>query len=176
MPDFIGLAEVENRGVLTRMLSSTALRKFDYKIIHNDSGDRRGIDVAILYRQSSMNLVSSGLSTPEFNGEKMATRDILHAEMCLPCMCTVDFIVNHHPSKFGGADESEIRRTAAMTALKNMCDSLDSEHVVVMGDFNDDPDSDAFNIVEDFLVNKSAELHERGEGTMKVNGNLLICF
>ena len=50
LPDLIGLAEIENRGVLTKLLRSTALRKYDYGIVHHDSGDRRGIDVAILYR------------------------------------------------------------------------------------------------------------------------------
>ena len=54
LPDVIGLAEVENRGVLARLLSSTLLRKYDYAIVHRESGDRRGIDVALLYRKSVM--------------------------------------------------------------------------------------------------------------------------
>ena len=48
------LAEIENKGVLYKLLKSTALRKYDYDIIHYDSGDRRGIDVAFLYRKSVM--------------------------------------------------------------------------------------------------------------------------
>ena len=58
LPDLIGLAEIENRGVLTKLLRSTLLRKHDYGIVHHDSGDRRGIDVAILYRKSVMRLES----------------------------------------------------------------------------------------------------------------------
>ena len=47
MPDVIGLAEVENRGVLDKLLNYTLLRKYDYSIVHRESGDRRGIDVAL---------------------------------------------------------------------------------------------------------------------------------
>ena len=63
MPDVIGLAEVENRGVLTKLLSSTLLRKFDYGVVHHESEDRRGIDVALLYRKSSMTLSSKTFVT-----------------------------------------------------------------------------------------------------------------
>ena len=64
MPDVIGLAEIENRGVLVKLLKNTLLRKYDYKIIHYDSGDRRGIDVALLYRESVMTPVDITLKTP----------------------------------------------------------------------------------------------------------------
>lgn len=170
MPDLIGLAEVENRGVLSRMLASTALRKYDYRIIHHESGDRRGIDVAVLYRHSSMRHISNSVRTPEYDGVKLATRDILQVRMCLPSGCIYDFIVNHHPSKFGGAAESDKKRLAAVTTLRNMCDSLDNEKIVAMGDFNDDPDSEAFEVVGDVLVNKASSLHERGEGTIRYEG------
>ena len=42
IPDVIGVAEVENRSVLSRLLSSTGLRKYGYRVVHHDSGDRRG--------------------------------------------------------------------------------------------------------------------------------------
>ena len=61
MPDVIGVCEIENRGVLNRLLSSTLLRKYDYGVVHFESGDRRGIDVALLYRKSSFELLSSTL-------------------------------------------------------------------------------------------------------------------
>lgn len=170
LPDLIGLAEIENRGVLTKLLRSTALRKYDYGIVHHDSGDRRGIDVAILYRRSVMTLDSESLKTPQADGQKLATRDILHARMCLPDSSMVDFIVNHHPSKYGGEKESEGRREAAMKALKELCDSLGNEHIIAMGDFNDTPDADCFRNIEGTLVNKGLPLHERGEGTIRYEG------
>ncbi len=170
MPDVIGVAEVENRGVLYKLLNMTALRKYGYKIVHYESGDRRGIDVALLYRSESVDLVSSSIRTPLYDGLKMKTRDILHARMRLADGNGIDFIVNHHPSKFGGEKASRGRREAAMTALKEMCDSLGNGHVVAMGDFNDTPDAGSFDIIEGTLVNKGMELHERGEGTIRYEG------
>ncbi len=174
MPDLVGLAEVENRVVLRRLLSSTLLRKYGYGIVHYDSGDRRGIDVAILYRQSQMSLQSSSLKTPGLEGESMATRDILQAEMRLRSGLSMHFCVNHHPSKFGGDEASAGRREAAMTALKELCDSLAAVTpdvpVVAMGDFNDTPDSSPFSIIDTVLVNKAGPLHEKGEGTIRYEG------
>lgn len=170
MPDLIGLAEIENRGVLTKLLHSTLLRKYDYVVIHHDSGDRRGIDAAILYRKSSMTLESVSVKTPEHEGEKMATRDILHAGMCLADSCRLDFIVNHHPSKYGGEKESRGRREAAMMTLKELADSLGNENVIAMGDFNDTPDASSFEIIDGTLVNLGRTLHERGEGTIRYEG------
>ncbi len=180
MPDVIGVAEVENKGVLTKMINATALRKYDYKVVHYESGDRRGIDVALLYRESSMDMVSSSILTPSHDGKKLVTRDILHVQMRSGDGYEMDFIVNHHPSKFGGAAESEGRRTAAMTALKHMCDSLGGcqcgdcspeRSIIAMGDFNDTPDSEPFKIIGNTLVNKGTELHERGEGTIRYEGS-----
>ncbi len=170
MPDVIGVAEVENKGVLTRMMNATVLRKYDYKVVHFESGDRRGIDVALMYRESSMELLSSSVKTPSYQGEKMNTRDILHVRMRLADGQEVDFVVNHHPSKFGGEEESRGRREAAMTALKDMCDSLGNGNIIAMGDFNDTPDAEAFSVIEGTLANKGMELHERGEGTIRYEG------
>lgn len=170
LPDFIGLAEIENKGVLSRMLRSTALRKHDYDIVHKESGDRRGIDVAVLYRKSSMHLESVSSKTPVHEGKKMATRDILHVEMSLADSSRLDFIVNHHPSKFGGEKASEGRREAAMKALKELVDSLGSGNVIAMGDFNDTPDAASFDIMEGTLTNLGMPLHEEGEGTIRYEG------
>ena len=103
IPDVIGFAEVENRGVLSKMLDYTMLRKYDYGIVHYDSEDRRGIDVALIYRKSVMEPLSHTLKVPY----GMCTRDILHVEMGLSKGKSIDIIVNHHPSKYGGEKESE---------------------------------------------------------------------
>lgn len=170
MPDLIGLAEIENRGVLTRLLNSTLLRKYGYHIIHSDSGDRRGIDVALLYREASMKCLSTSFKTPEYEGRKLDTREILHAEMRLHDGRAIDFIVNHHPSKFGGGKQSEGKRNAAMAALKAMCDSLGRDRIVAMGDFNDTPDAASFRLIDGTLLNKGTALQEKGEGTIRYEG------
>ena len=164
MPDVIGLAEVENRGVLTKLLNYSLLRKYGYDIVHRDSDDRRGIDVALLYRKSSMSCVSETFIKPVINGVKFPTRDILHACMRFSDGSDVDFIVNHHPSKYGGEKESEIKRYAAMEALRNICDSLGRDNVIAMGDFNDTPDGSQFSMLDGVLDNKGISLHENHEG------------
>ena len=171
MPDVIGVCEVENRGVLSRLLYSTLLRKYDYAIVHFDSGDRRGIDVALLYRKSSFELLSTSLKTPFYQGEKLRTRDMLHARM-RRCILgdTLDFIVCHHPSKYGGTVESHKRRVVAMSALADLCDSLGNGHKIVMGDFNDIPSAGQFEEVSQTLVNKAVRLYTEGKGTIRYKG------
>ena len=174
MPDVIGLAEVENRLVLWKLLNETLLRKCGYKIVHYDSKDRRGIDVALLYRESSFRKVSHSVVTPSIDGEKMATRDIL--QVCLEDEMgqKINLIVNHHPSKFGGAEASESRRNAAMKTLRGLCDSLSVADVgvtvVAMGDFNDTPDGLQFRCLDGMLVNMADSLFEAGRGTIRYQG------
>lgn len=169
LPDVIGFSEIENRGVLTRLLNSTLLRKYDYGIIHKDSHDRRGIDVALLYRKSLLQPVSATFITPD----SISTRDILHAHMKVYNGSMIDFIVNHHPSKYGGADESISKRNHVMSVLKNTCDSLlleGHDKLMVMGDFNDTPDAQQFKILDGIMQNSGLELHEANKGTIRYKG------
>ena len=174
MPDVIGVAEVENSGVLYKLLSSSLLRKYDYKVVHYDSHDRRGIDVALLYRSSVYRKVSSSVTVPEYDGQKLSTRDIL--QVCLESVDgeRMNVLVNHHPSKYGGSQASESRRDAAMTAMRNLCDSLavaDSGiPVIAMGDFNDTPDGEQFRMLDGVLVNKADSLFRTGQGTIRFEG------
>ena len=174
MPDVIGVAEVENSGVLYKLLSSTLLRKCDYKVVHYDSRDRRGIDVALLYRSSVFRKVSSSVAVPEYDGEKLLTRDIL--QVCLETAGgeRVNVLVNHHPSKYGGSQASESRRDAAMTVMRNLCDSLavadSGVPVIAMGDFNDTPDGEQFRTLDGVLVNKADSLFCAGQGTIRFEG------
>ena len=174
MPDVIGVAEVENSGVLYKLLSSSLLRKYDYKVVHYDSHDRRGIDVALLYRSSVYRKVSSSVKVPEYDAQKLSTRDIL--QVCLESVDgeRINVLVNHHPSKYGGSQASESRRDAAMTAMRNLCDSLavaDSGiPVIAMGDFNDTPDGEQFRMLDGVLVNKADSLFRTGQGTIRFEG------
>ena len=175
VPDVIGLCEVENRGVLYKWLGNSALRKYGYGVLHYDSSDKRGIDVALLYRKSVFDYVSSSVVVPSDKGEKMRTRDILQA--CLKSSYNgkeYHFIVNHHPSKFGGGKYSDSRRYVVMESLKSVCDSLissdDSARVIVMGDFNDIPSAGQFKMLDELLDNKSAGLYRCGKGTIRFRG------
>lgn len=171
IPDVIGFAEIENRGVLEKLCSSTLLRKCGYSIVHFESSDRRGIDVAFLYRTSSYCLLTTSLKLPEINGIKMKTREMLH--ICLKDLdtrVTYDYIVCHHPSKFGGEESSGPKRFSAINALKEMCDSLGNHNLIVMGDFNDVPSAAQFHVLDSILINKSDSLHADGRGTIRYEG------
>ena len=175
LPDVIGLAEVENRRVLQLLLESSLLRKCGYEIVHHDSGDRRGIDVALLYRNEVYDLSESFITTPQHEGEKLSTRDILTVRLRRKTDGEqITFIVNHHPSKYGGSKASESRRNSVMISLSELCDSLlktpENSRIVAMGDFNDNPDGPQFSVMDGLMVNKAQELHQKGEGTIRYEG------
>ena len=120
LPDVIGLAEVENKRALKALLQQTALRKLDYRIVHFDSPDPRGIDVALLYRASRLQKADAKachLYNPD--SSVMATRDILLFIGRKDGEETA-FLVNHHPSKYGGAEASGPRRETAVRRLNDL--------------------------------------------------------
>ena len=195
LPDIVGLEEVENAFVLRQVLQRTALRKTDYKYVHCDSPDRRGIDVALLYRSSVLELLDSKPCHLYAADTVMATRDILlcvfrrrESVMPDPDRASVVFekipgqagndgelavLVNHHPSKYGGAAESEPRRRIAVERLRFLADSLASigiDRIIAGGDFNDTPDNPVFRLLEPALVPLHMDLYRRGLGTIKYDG------
>ena len=170
-PDVIGLAEVENHFVLRRLLEDTALRKLDYKIVHFDSPDRRGIDVALLYRASRLELLrSKPCHIYAADSSVMATRDILLAEF-RPAGGgeVIALLVNHHPSKYGGGGND--RRERAVDRLKELADSLRAAGVktlLAMGDMNDTPANPIYGKLG--LVNLAEPLYKKGDGTLRFEG------
>ncbi|HJZ40994.1 MAG TPA: endonuclease/exonuclease/phosphatase family protein [Bacteroidales bacterium] len=139
-PDIIGLCEVENKKVLLDMIHNTPLSKFPYDIIHYNSPDKRGIDVALLYNRKTIRLLSSKKISLRKNG--LFTRDILHVKAILH-KDTCHFLVNHWPSRSAGQIETEGDRNKAALLLKSFTDSLFAKNmnasIIIMGDFNDEP-------------------------------------
>ena len=174
LPDAVGLAEVENAFVIRRLLQSTALRKLDYKYLHFDSPDARGIDVALLYRESRLRLIEAKpCHLYAADSSVLATRDILLARFLSTDGGGVAFLVNHHPSKYGGAAVSEPRRKIALERLRCLADSLAAlgvERIVAMGDFNDTPDNPLFELLEPTLRPMHLDFYRRGLGTIKYEG------
>ncbi len=176
LPDVIGMAEVENRFVLERLLDDTPLYKNDYRIVHFDSPDPRGIDVALLYRESRLELLqATPLRVGGGTDPPMLTRDILLTIFRKPDGDSVAFLVNHHPSKYGG--KTSDRRAVALRRLREATDSLQRSglgNILAMGDFNDTPDNPAFGILTDGrpypLTNLAAPLASKGEGTIRYSG------
>lgn len=181
MPDIMAMAEVEDRYVVRTLAEDTALRKCGYAVVHYDSPDRRGIDVALMYRRSALNLVSSSaLRVSGARGEDtLETRDILLVEFELRGSSSVSgserlaVLVNHHPSKYGGAD-TDWKRAVAMDRMIGAVDSLmrlGINNIVCTGDFNDTPENIRFpDGREGLLVNLARPLAEEGRGSIRYAG------
>ncbi|MBR5176066.1 MAG: endonuclease [Bacteroidales bacterium] len=170
LPDVIGLAEAENRFVLEKLLAETVMRRKNYAIVHYDSPDPRGIDVALLYRKDRLSLLSSNpYKVYSKEGTPLLTRDILLAGFLKTDGDSVAFLVNHHPSKYGA--NSSWRRDAAMERLLEITDSLKVcgwNNIVAMGDFNDTPSSTVEYSKN--MINLAAPLARKGRGTIKYSG------
>jgi len=148
-PDILGMAEVENRGVLVDLTTKTDLKKQKYGIVHYDSPDKRGIDVALIYKTKSFTvLTSTHVPVPLPWGEKdtvapRPTRDILVVRGILNKKDTICILVNHWPSRLGGTEQSDPKRMAAANTLRSICDSLQKLYpggeIISIGDYNDEP-------------------------------------
>lgn len=173
LPDVIGLAEVENKHVIKRLLQETALRKLDYGIIHFDSPDPRGIDVAMLYRTSRLRLQSAKPCHLSAADTLLKTRDILLAHFTDGHGTDIAVLVNHHPSKYGGTAVSEPKRKVAVQRLRHLADSLNNlgiSRIVAIGDFNDTPDNPLYRQLDSTFLNLGLPLSRHGEGSIKYDG------
>lgn len=154
-PDILGLCEVENLNVLEDLLAHKDLSKNKYQIVHSDSPDPRGIDVAFLYKKKKFKFLESK-SYPLYlidpiNGKRIYTRDQLLVVGEINKQ-KVHIIVNHWPSRWGGERNSRPLRMAAAQLSRHIADSLlkaDSlANIILMGDLNDDPTNQS---VEEYL-------------------------
>jgi len=174
-PALIAFAEVENRFVVEQLVRSTPLAMLDYCVIHKDSPDERGIDVALIYRKSLFKPLNVEFINVCMQGAGLKTRLIMYAKGVLEDLDTVHIFVNHWPSKFGGEVVSRPKREAAAQTLCNVCDSILTKNtkanIIIMGDFNDTPDSELFDNAGFAGLMNLAEAHsKRGEGTIKYLG------
>lgn len=149
-PAIIGVSEIENLGVLQDLINTPALKDKNYGIVHYDSPDARGVDVALFYQKHVFTLHDSKAHPVKLPGEPdFKTRDILQASGDIDGEM-FHFLVAHWPSRIGGEKASEYRRVAAAKVMKRVADSLlqinpDSK-VVLMGDFNDDPTNNSVRV------------------------------
>ena len=141
----IGCAEIENKSVLVDLANRPALRKRNYQIVHYNSPDQRGIDVALLYNPKYLKVLSSeSLLVPltGSDGKPRYTRDVLY--VCgLYNGEPMHFFVNHWPSRRGGEEASAPSRATAARVARAKIDSImkadPTAKVILMGDLNDDP-------------------------------------
>lgn len=144
-PDVLGIEEVENFNMMKRLCY--ALQGRDYISAHRDSKDARGIDVGLIYDRKVFQI--EDLKTIEvLLPTKYPTRDILHVTLKHKKSGEIiHFFVNHWPSRLGGKEKSDVNRAAAAGTLKSALELLFEEspnaNVVLLGDFNDEPQDES---------------------------------
>ena len=136
--DVVGLQEVENAEVVKKLCET--MRRREYGFVHYDSPDRRGIDVALVYKKARIDTLHT--QAIRIQHSEFSTRDILYVCARIDKRDTIHFFVCHMPSQRGGASESEWKRETARKVLLQATDSIVAENkdakIVVMGDFNKD--------------------------------------
>ena len=174
-PAIVAFAEVENRRVIEELVEKTPLSKLSYKIIHYESPDRRGIDVALIYREELFKVIESNRIAIDQSLIGRPTRDLLRVAGLLGEDSTVIYVA-HLPSKISGARSSDHPREVVVSILT---DSVEKEissgwkRVIVMGDFNDTPDSQTISSIlkkSPSLKCISLEAFAKGAGTIKYKG------
>ncbi len=152
-PAVIGLSEVENRAVIEDLANDPALVSKNYGIIHYESPDERGIDVALMYQKALFKPLSSSsheLKLRDGDGDRDYTRDQLLVSGYLDGDL-IHVIVNHWPSRSGGEARSRSKREAAAALNRRLIDSLLSDNpyakIFTMGDLNDNPNNNSLKKV-----------------------------
>jgi len=145
-PEIIGLCEIENIYILNKLINDTPLSKFEYGIVHRDSPDIRGIDVALLFRKDKISLLQKNFHNINFPWDSLKkTRDILYFKGLALRKDTLHVFVNHWPSRHGGQLETEAYRVYVSSVLKDRVDSIFSTNkeskIIITGDFNDEPEN-----------------------------------
>ena len=181
-PAILGLAEVENKEVIFDLTQHARIKARGYQIVHYDSPDKRGIDVALIYQPKYFTVESSSTHTLVIPGrDNFFTRDMLLVSGQFMGE-RMHFIVAHWPSRRGGEKRSSPFREAAGLLAKNIIDSITlaegpNAKVVFMGDLNDDPinksvkvnmksKGDITKVVPGTMFNPFEELYRKGIGTL----------
>lgn len=138
-PSLLGLAEVENKAVLSDLVKQQAISGANYRFVHYDSHDERGIDVALLYRPDRFRFERSCSVRADV---ELPTRDFLMVwgELCGEAVLVVEV---HLPSRIGGEKFTSPFRESCARQLRELVESVRSEEpqrkVIIMGDMNDTP-------------------------------------
>ena len=146
--DVLGLCEVENLVVLNDL--NIAYPGRDYRIIHYESPDNRGIDNALLYDPDRFSIISS---KPILNKLKNGgnTRDILYVEGNYQGR-RLHLFVNHWPSNYGGREKSIPKRKSTAELIIKEIEMLQKSdefaEIILLGDFNENPNEQNIKLLE----------------------------
>ncbi|CAA0149329.1 endonuclease [Tenacibaculum maritimum] len=180
-PAILGIAEAENNTVLQNLINTKKLKGM-YDIIHFDSPDERGIDVALLYQKKYFTPTHYEVFNPNIYVEnrKKHTRDILLVTGYLDNEL-VHIIINHWPSRRGGEEKSSPLREKAAYKVTQIIQKIRNQDengkILIMGDFNDDPINSSFknvlktkrkkrNVNKQDIYNPYEDMFRRGFSTL----------
>lgn len=185
LPVLVGLCEVEGDTIGHMLTHYSPLRDLGYDYLHQESQDRRGIDVMLLYRKEYYNPISTHFFPVEITDDpEFRSRDILYSKGTLD-EDTLHVFVNHWPSKYGGVMATIPLRKAAALTLKKRTDSImainPKAKIIIMGDLNDAAREPSIKetleageyktpLKEQSLVNLSYPLIDAGIGSHKYHG------
>lgn len=186
-PALVGLCEIENEKVLKDLISVKGLSPSDYAVVHKESRDYRGIDVALIYNTRLFDpFVQKDYEIVFPDDPDYKTRDILKVSGVMGKTDTLHILVNHFPSRRGGQQESEPKRLFVASKLKAIIDEIyqadDDAKIIVMGDFNDEPynksirevleaEPEISEVEKGELYNTLAKPDREGQGSYKYRGN-----
>jgi len=186
LPVTIGLSEVENIAVLTDLVNHPSISEAAYQILHQESEDERGIDVALLYKPDKYTPLETQYIKLIFpSNPTNGTRDILYSKGLAGEKDTVHIFINHWTSRWGGQEKTEPFRIYTAQVLKKYTDSIfntqPNANIIIAGDLNDNPDD--ISITENLgaieptqpylnnrLYNLSIKQYKTGEGTLYYRG------
>lgn len=176
LPVLVGLCEVENEEVVKDLAYSTILSAGNYGVVHRDSPDPRGIDLALLYRRDHFLVTDARSWIPERAADApFESRNLLYVKLVME-IDTLHVILCHFPSRRGGLLAAEKGREEMAMLVREKTDSILSvsnrASVIVMGDFNAGPkDEIMVNLTsEDHLVNTAVNLASTEMGSYKYQG------
>lgn len=182
-PALLGVAEIENDTVLHDLVNDPLIQNRQYRVVHYDSRDLRGVDVALLYNPVYFQVEESKklfVKIPAGSKSSYFTRDVLYVKGKF-CGETIHVFVNHWPSRLGGEARSAPARAAAARVNKRMIDSIQQAEpqakIILMGDLNDDPvspslvkvlgaQSDLQKVGPGQLYNPWTTMYKKGIGTL----------
>ena len=148
LPMLIGLSEIQGQYPLDELVTMAPFNS-NYGVVHYDSMDERGVDVALLYDKNKVEIISSEPITYFFEikdnnpANYDTTRDILLCKLKYSGKI-INLFVLHLPSK----REKDVNRPKREFILKDVREKVLSintglnEAVIICGDFNENPDDD----------------------------------
>jgi predicted extracellular nuclease len=179
-PVLMGVCEVENELCLKDLIESHHLKKYEYDWVFDSSADSRGINVALLYQKKHFKILGQKAYTLALNieGQIENSRNILHITGTLFDE-KIHLIINHWPSRTDGTKKTNYKRKVASNTVQQIIDKIyfdePSAHIMIMGDFNDDPLSDSLQPFKSLdFMNAMEQFHKEEKGSVKYKGKWIM--